>query len=353
MDNTFYDGTKLLSLKDINGNKPEIYLVTGTRTAGKTTYFNRLVFNRFIKKKEKFIVLVRFSYQMKDIEDKYFKDIKELFFPWFTMTSEPLVDGKFRELFVAPNEQEELKESCGYAIAINDAGIVKEYSHLFTDASCFVFDEFQSIDNKYCNDEVTKFRSIHTSIARGRGKQVRYVPVYMMSNAVSILNPYFAGLGISKRLDDKTKFLRGKGFVLEITSNENAKQAIKSSAFNGAWEDQSVTEHEAENVYLNDNSSFVEKMTGKSRYLCTLKYNNKEFAIRMYEDEGIIYCDSKADSSFPTKFCVTTADHNINYVMLKNNDFFFAKMRYFFKMGCFRFRDLSCKEAIIDTLAYK
>ncbi|MBP3887236.1 MAG: phage DNA encapsidation protein [Cellulosilyticum sp.] len=353
MDNVFYDGTKILSLKDINGNKPEIYLVTGTRTAGKTTYFNRLVFNRFVKKKEKFIVLVRFSYQMDDIEDKFFKDIRELFFPWFTMTSEPMVGGKFRELFVQPNDQEELKEACGYAIAINDAGLVKEYSHLFTDASCFVFDEFQSVDNKYCHDEVKKFRSIHTSIARGKGKQVRYVPVYMMSNAVSVLNPYFAGLGISKRLDDKTKYLKGNGFVLEVTNNENAKQAIKSSAFNTAWEDQTVTEHEAENVYLNDNSSFVEKMIGNSRYLCTLKYNNKEFAIRMYEDEGIIYCDNRADLTFPTKFCVTTADHGINYVMLKNNDFFFAKLRYFFKMGCFRFRDLSCKEAIIDTLAYK
>ena len=353
MDNIYYDGTKLLSLKDINGNTPEIYMVAGTRTAGKTTYFNRLVMNRFLKKKEKFIILVRFGYQITDIEDKYFKDIRELFFPYYTMTSEALVNGKFRELFIAPNEQEELKESCGYAIAINDASLVKQYSHLFTDASCMVLDEFQDIDNHYCPDEVKKFRSIHTSIARGHGKQVRYLPVYMMSNAVSILNPYYYALGISKRLDDKTKFLRGKGYVLEITSNENASNAIMSSAFNQAWEDDDVVKHEAENVYLNDNSSFVEKMEGQSRYVCTLKYNNKEYAIRMYEDQGIIYCDDHADSQFPTRFCVTTDDHQVNYVMLKNNDFFFAKMRYFFKMGCFRFRNLSCKEAVISTLAYK
>ena len=37
----FYDGTKLLSLKDINGNTPEIYISTSNRSAGKTTYFNR------------------------------------------------------------------------------------------------------------------------------------------------------------------------------------------------------------------------------------------------------------------------------------------------------------------------
>ena len=131
MDNVYYDGTKLLSLMDINGDKPEIYMAVGTRTAGKTTYFRRLVFNKYIKKKQKFIVLVRWGYQLNDIEESFFKDIRELFFPFLTMTNEPIVNGKFRKLYIHPNGQEELKEECGYAIAINDAGIVKENSHLF------------------------------------------------------------------------------------------------------------------------------------------------------------------------------------------------------------------------------
>ena len=29
----FYDGTKLLSMMDINGNKPEIYMCTSNRSA--------------------------------------------------------------------------------------------------------------------------------------------------------------------------------------------------------------------------------------------------------------------------------------------------------------------------------
>ena len=352
MDNIYYDGTKLLSLLDINGNKPEIFMVTGTRTAGKTTYFRRLVFNRYVKKRTKFIVLVRWGYQLNDIEESFFKDIRELFFPFLSMTSKSIVNGKFKELFVYPNGQEELAESCGYAIAINDAGIVKENSHLFTDADCMMFDEFQNIDNHYCPDEIKKFRSIHTSIARGHGKQVRYVPVYMMSNAVSLLNPYYSSMGISVRLQPNTKFLKGKGYVLEVTYNENASKAMRDSGFNQAFEDDEVLEHEANNRYLNDNFAFIEKMTGTNRYLCTIKYENKEYAIRSYDEQGIIYCDSNADSSFPTRFCVTTADHQVNYVMLKNNDFFFAKMRYFFKKGCFRFRDIQCKEAIIRTLAY-
>ena len=45
----FYDGTKLLSMKDINGNKPEVYIVTTNRSGGKTTYYNRLAFRRWLR----------------------------------------------------------------------------------------------------------------------------------------------------------------------------------------------------------------------------------------------------------------------------------------------------------------
>ena len=76
----YYDGTKLLSMKDINGNKPEIYISTSNRSAGKTTYFNRFFVNRFLDKDEKFALLYRFNYELDDCADKFFKDISTLFF---------------------------------------------------------------------------------------------------------------------------------------------------------------------------------------------------------------------------------------------------------------------------------
>ncbi len=38
----YYDGKKLLSIKDLNGEKPEIFICTSNRSAGKTTYFERI-----------------------------------------------------------------------------------------------------------------------------------------------------------------------------------------------------------------------------------------------------------------------------------------------------------------------
>ena len=76
----FYDGTKLLSMKDINGNTPELYLCTTNRSAGKTTYFSRYLVNRFKKYGEKFMLLYRFNYELDSVSEKFFKDIQELFF---------------------------------------------------------------------------------------------------------------------------------------------------------------------------------------------------------------------------------------------------------------------------------
>lgn len=341
----YYDGTKLLSMLDINGNKPEIYMCTTNRTGGKTTYFGRLCINRFLDKGEKFGLLYRYNYELDDIVDKFYKDLGSLFFPNYTMTSKRRAKGTFQELFL--NDK-----SCGYALSLNNADQIKKYSHLFSDIQRMIFDEFQSETNHYCDNETKKFISIHTSIARGQGEQVRYVPVYMLSNPVSIINPYYVEMGISGRLKDDTKFLRGDGFVLEQGYIESASIEQKNSGFNRAFAKNSYTAYSSECVYLNDNKAFVEKPTGKSKYLCTLRYKGSDFALREYAESGLIYCDDKADSSFLTKISVTTDDHNINYVMLKRNDFFLSNLRYFFEHGCFRFKDMRCKEAVLSALSY-
>ena len=330
---------------DLNGKKPEIYMCTTNRTGGKTTYFGRLCVNRFLDKGEKFGLIYRYNYELDDVADKFFKDLKGLFFPDKTMTAKKRAKGIFQELFI--NDK-----SCGYAIALNSSDSIKKYSHLFSDITRMIFDEFQSESNHYCTDEITKFLSVHTSIARGQGEQVRYVPVFMLANQVSIINPYYVAMGICNRLNGETKFLRGDGYVLEQGFIESASDSQKESGFNRAFKENNYVAYSSENVYLNDNYSFIEKPTGKSRYICTLKYKGNDFGVKEFAESGFIYCDDKPDSTFPMKITVTTDDHSINYVMLKRNDFFLSNLRYLFERGCFRFKDMRCKEAILNALSY-
>lgn len=341
----YYDGTKLLSTKDLDGNAPELFMVTTNRTGGKTTYFGRLMVNRFLKSGKKFGLIYRYNYELDDCAEKFFRDIGSLFFPGMVMTSKRRAAGIFHELFLDDI-------SCGYAISLNSADQLKKYSHLFSTVEHLLFDEFQSESNHYCTDEIRKFLSVHKSIARGQGEQVRYVPVYMLANPVSIINPYYVELGISERLRDDTKILRGHGFVLEQGYVDSAAQAQKESGISKAFSKNSYVAYSTQAVYLNDNKAFIEKPGGQSRYLATLRYKGTDFGVREFAEAGVIYCDDRADSSFKNKITVTTEDHEINYVMLKRNDLFLSSLRYYFERGCFRFKDLRCKEAILKALSY-
>lgn len=346
MKSDYYDGTKLLSMKDINGNVPEIFICTSNRTAGKTTYFSRLCVNRFKDKGEKFALIYRYNYELDDVADKFFKDIGSLFFKGDVCTAKKKAKGIYHEIYIN-------NVPCGYALALNQADAIKKYAHLFSDVKRMMFDEFQSETNHYCSDELKKFQSIHTSIARGQGEQVRYVPVYMISNPVSLINPYYVQFKISSRLTEQTKFLRGDGFVLEQGFNKCASEAQQLSGFNRAFKDSDYFAYSSQCVYLNDNKAFIEKPEGyASRYLATIKYKGTEYAIKEYRELGILYCDDKADRTFPTRISVTTDDHNINYVMLKNNDMFITTLRYYFDHGCFRFKDLRSKEALMCCISY-
>lgn len=342
----FYSGTKLLSLKDLNGNTPEIYLCTTNRSAGKTTFFNRYCLRRFITYGEKFMLLFRFEYELSDVAGKFFDDIERLFFNGHSMESKSRGSGKYQELFYDG-------KSCGYAVAINSAVNVKKLSHHFSDTTRMLMDEFQAEYNNYAPEEITKFQSIHMSVARGGGKHSRYVPVIMLSNTISLLNPYYAALGVTDRLRKETTFLRGNGWVLEQSICETAALAQEQSIFNRAFGGSAYQLYSSQNVYLNDNTAFIERPTGKSRYLATIKYKNEQFAVREYTELGIIFVDSRSvDKSFPLRLAITANDQELNYVILNHYRGFIQALRYLFEKGCFRFNSLLAKEATMKALTY-
>lgn len=278
--------------------------------------------------------------------NKFFKDVNTLFFPGDVMTSRQREHGTYCELFLNG-------DSCGYAVALNLADKYKLYSHLFSDTGCMFMDEFQCSPNRYCKDEITNFQILHQTVARGQGQASRYVPVYMCSNSVSTMNPYYTAWNIGHRVQANTKFLRSSGVVLEFSCIESIAAELKGSSFNSAFSGTHYQQHATENLYLNDNLAFIERPQGKSRYLCTLRYNDKNFSLREYPQRGIIYCDTSADESFPLKIAVTTDDHQINYLVLSRSSLLISSFRQYFEHGSIRFRDLSAKEAFYALIAIR
>lgn len=342
---SYYDGTKLLSLLDLNGNQPDIYISTSNRSAGKTTWFSRYFVNRFLKHGELFGLIYRYNYELTDVADKFFSEIRQLFFHDQAMTSKPRAKGMYHELYLNG-------KLCGYAFSLNSAEALKKYSHLFASIQRLLFDEFLSENNKYLPNEIIKFQSVITSISRGGGKQVRRVPVYLLGNFTSLLNPYYISMGIAARLNINTNYMKGNKWVLEQGFYADVAAKQKESGIMAAFSESKYTKYATEKIYLNDNDVFIERPEGKSRYLATVVVDNKNFAIREYPDSGIIYCDTSIDQTFPRRLAFSADEMDVNYIMLRQNNFFLDNMRSFFEYGCFRFKDLECKKAVFKMLSY-
>lgn len=342
----FYDGTKLLSMTDINGKQPDIYLSTGNRSIGKTTWFSRYFVKDFKNRHKKFCLVFRWNYELSDCADKFFKDIQRLFFPEDEMTEKRRSNGIFVELFL--NGQ-----SCGYCVTLNNADSLKKFSHLLSDVDKMLFDEFQSETEHYAPNEINKLLSLHTSIARGAGEQVRRVPLYMLSNKVSIINPYFLSLGISDRLKDDTKYLKGDGFVLEQSYIESVAVEQMDSAFNRAFKNEKYVEYASQNVYLNDSLTFIEKPSGMGYYIATVRNKDTDYAIKYYPQENLYYMDKAVDDDFKVKLAFDAGSHSVNYILVGSANPYILALRGAFEKGLFRFKNQECKSAFFEMLKYQ
>lgn len=267
----YYDGKTLLNKKDLDGEKPEIFICTTNRSAGKSVYFGKKMVDEFLEKKEKFILLFRYKYEIKNCEEKFFPELERLFYEGKIMTSREKQKGAYAELYLDGI-------SCGYGVALNSAEQIKKVSSKLADTKKILFDEFQSENENYCDQEIKKFISIHTSIARGGGSRRRYLPVYLVGNLISLTNPYYLSLGVSERLEKDTKFLRGKGWVLEQGWNEEASYEQIESKFMQAFNEEKYTKtNTKEKCYTNDLVGDIKKDVKLKTCITGFVNKNKKF----------------------------------------------------------------------------
>lgn len=335
----FYNFSKLNNAKDINGKSPDVLIVSSNRNDGKTTSISKFLLNKYIETGEKFLLLYRFKYEIDDIADKFFSNLKQLWFQDDEMTEDSFGKGNFVRLLLNDNE-------CGYACAINSAEQVKKYSHFFYDVTTMFFDEFQSETGKYLPNEIAKIYSIHTSIARGPNKQVRRVRLILSGNNISLCNPYYLHFGITERLKSNTKFLRGNGWVLEKRFNKEASKAHSESAFVQAFGvDTKYSNTLLTEKALLDSENFISKLDGKISYLAGFKLNDEYYSL--HTNNVNVLLKRGADTQRQTYAC-TPDDHDTGTLYI--NARVANMLMQWYENAIMRFQNQMCKSAFFKII---
>ena len=337
----YFEAHSVYEYKDINGEVPEILLVDGNRTGGKTTAFSRMLVNDFLEKEEKFFLVYRYKNDLANVAEAFFKDIKVLFFNDHELTCTSHANGTYFELFLD-------SKSCGYASSLTMSGKLKRYSHIFSDVSKMFFDEYQDENNMYLPDEVNKLMSLHTTIARGRGQAVRFVPLYMASNSISIFNPYYSALGITGKINSKTKVLKGEGFVLLRLIIKDVAEAQKSSAFNRAFMSSGYLDSSIDNCFLNDDTFNVVKQKNYGNVFFIFYCSGELFSV--FRSDGSLYCKKGGDKTVYPCFGAYLSDRNESVSFIRNTSYWtFARMLY--QEGQIFFDSIETKHAFLTLIS--
>lgn len=345
----YYNGEKLLSQMDVNGEKPGIFLSNSNRSAGKTSFFQIYVLDKHVRKKSQFVLLCRQKNELEGIElpfedvlHKYF-DGKLLSAKWYVTR---LVMGLWLDGVL-----------CGYAISLKDANKLKKYSSIFSRVETVIMDELQPETGAYLRDEIELFTSIVQSISRGGGKQSRYLEWCLLGNNISVMNPYFLNLGIYKYIDDKMNlkegedfYIRGEGWVCEFSFNASAKGEMeKNPAIKAFSSKNSILGLTAD--FMIQSSGFIEKkISGKMDYLYTLKYKGEHMGVRRVRSTNLVYVTHSHDPSYKHVVAISDSDHDDCTVMLRHNTFYIQTLRDAYTVGKIRFSDHKVKNAIVELL---
>lgn len=337
---------------DINGQKPSIYISTSNRSAGKTTYYNSYILRQYVKTGAKFAILKRFVDDVPNTADNFFGalNVPAKISPGIARLYQGHEMEQTGKRGDAYNTLSYDGKECGYVICLNRANKIKQASNQLSDVQTVLFDEFVPETGQYVGNEIDKFLSIITSIARGGGHQQRYIRIILISNFVTLLNPYYEALGISDRLTSDTKYLRGDGFVVEQIVNSAAKTAVESNAAIRAFSrGSSYTDYLTGGQYLLDNKSLIARLTGDSAYICTIEYGGHKYGLKLFKD-GLLYVDTSPDTT--CKIVIHTDRDSIrdNEYLGRYFPDLISDIKQHFDSGRIRFQTLLCRAAIDNLI---
>lgn len=319
----FYDYHDLLTHNTL------FNFIVGNRGAGKTFGFKKWAISSFLKTGKQFIYLRRYKSEIDDMSG-FFGDVSD-FFP------ECEFEVKGKKLYIN-------KQLAGYLVSLSNALVKKSVNYNQVDK--IGFDEF-IIDKgnlRYLNNEVVKFLEFYETVARMRD-DVRAV---FMSNAVSIVNPYFLYWDIRPNPDKR--FTKKGQLLVEFVRNEEFVQAKYKTRFGQIIKGTEYGDYAIENKYLLDNETFIERKTPDAKHVCYVAYNGNNYGFWVDYREGKFYVSKKIDPSCKHSYSLTDADHNPNKMLLRNKKsaFFLMKFIEAYEGGYCFFEDMQTKNQAME-----
>lgn len=244
-------------------------MVMGARGLGKTYGAKKFVINNAIRKGEQFIYLRRYRSELKN-KQNFFDDIS-VAFPGYEFR----VNGSVAEMRMVSDKE---WSAIGYFVALSVSQANKSVA--YPAVTTIIFDEFiiERGSVRYIPGEVQTLLNFYSTVDRWQDK----TRVLMLSNAVSIMNPYFIQYDIDPSYGEFV--MRGDGFICAhfVDSKQFASEVARTRFGQFIINyDEGYASYSISNEFVDHNDDFVLKKNGNARYVLTMRTSQGVFSIWM------------------------------------------------------------------------
>lgn len=345
---TYYDWRKTLTYN------ADVTAVIGPRGCGKTYGLRKQFIADFLKRGWRFVEICRYKEEKKEVADGYFDKL--------------IVNGEFDEwqfktdqrfAYIAPacddNEKPEW-EVCGYFIALTE--MQRSKKRTFVRVRRLVMDE-AIIDRKdrfhsYLPNEYSLLANVVDSCTRENvNDEARIRPnVYLLGNAVDLVNPYFARYGIRKAPGHGYSWHASKTFLLHYIDpggyvDGKLDDTLAGRMIRGTSEEGTLVR----NQFAGADDPSIGKRPKGSEHLYTLAYGEQMFSVWISMAEGWYYVSSKRVNDDKPIFSLTTKSNEANHIVVRKCDKLMGGMLDAVYLGIVMFDSAATKRRFIDALS--
>lgn len=319
-----------------------INIIAGARGLGKTWGAKERALRAAIKRGEQFIYLRRYKEELKTARATFLADI-EYKFPDHDFR----VNGWAVELAPAKTRDEKKRQwkIAGYFLSLSTAQSVKSAS--FEKVTTIIFDEFiiEKGAFHYLKDEVTVLLNFYNTVDRWQDKTT----VFMLSNSVSIMNPYFLAWKISP---DETRkeiiSLRNNFIVCHFPDAKNFQSEVNATRFGQFIQGTEYADYAVGNEFRDNGKSLVEQKDPDARYRFTLETSKGSFSIWMNNKTLMNYAQKDRPKQ-ERIFTLVPERMSSDRVLVTFNSKSMQSLRAAFRTGNLMFDDPSTRNALAEV----
>lgn len=329
--------------KTLSYNAP-MTIAIGGNSIGKTYSFTYQGVKEFIKSGKEFGWIRRYETEVKKASANFFDDLVEHDeFPGYIFKTDK------ERGYISKKPAGTAKpdwQVCCHFFSLSKQSTYKGTA--YPSIKRLIFDEYiREVKSPpgYLYDDIGKLFKLWKTIGRKRDD----CQLYLLSNAVDLVNPAFLWLGITDEPKPGYSWHNNKTVLLHHIKDEAFAESERNTLVGKVIAGTSLEKVMIDNEFEASNDLFIAKKTANAKYRYGFKYCGQVYAIWLDNSNGLFYVNRKAPKG-ALVYSLTTEDHRPNMYLIESAGKFARQIGRLYGNGVVRFENNAAREGFLKML---